>query len=111
LLARPTKPELYQSNETLVENSLALFICTTHGGNPLPTFTWLINQIPINGSFYIVSPNTSELRLPLEKRFHNGQLICQVDNQALDNPLSTSRTLNIQCKKNKKKRIHFFISK
>jgi hypothetical protein len=99
LLARPTKPELYQSNETLIEHSLALFICTTQGGNPSPTFTWLINQIPINGSFSIVSPNTSELRLPLEKRFHNGQLTCQVNNQALDNPLSTSRTLNIQCKK------------
>jgi hypothetical protein len=99
LLARPTKPELYQSNETLVENSLALFICTTQGGNPSPTFTWLINQIPINGTFSTVLPNTSELRLPLEKRFHNGQLTCQVNNQALDNPLSTSRTLNIQCKK------------
>lgn len=108
LLARPTKPELYQSNETLVENSLALFICTTQGGNPLPTFTWLINQIPINASFYTVSPNTSELRLPVEKRFHNGQLTCQVDNQALDNPLSTTRTLNIQCKK--KKRFSFLFS-
>ncbi len=108
MLARPTKPELYQSNETLVENGLALFICTTQGGNPLPTFTWLINQIPINASFYTVSPNTSELRLLLEKRFHNEQLICQVDNQALDNPLSTSRTLNIQCK-TKKKKIFFLI--
>lgn len=99
LLARPSKPELYQSNETLVENGLALFICTTQGGNPLPTFTWLINQIPINSSLYTVSPNTSELRLPLEKRFHNGQLTCQVNNQALDHPLITSRLLNIQCKK------------
>ncbi|CAF0846546.1 unnamed protein product [Rotaria sp. Silwood1] len=98
VLTRPTKPELYQSNETLVEDNLALFICSTQGGNPLPTFTWLINQIPINGSYYIVSPNTSELRLPLEKRFHNEQLICQVNNKALDNPLSTSRTLNIQYK-------------
>jgi hypothetical protein len=102
LLARPTKPELYQSNETLVEKSLALFICTTQGGNPIPTFTWLINQIPINDSFFTGSPNTSELRLPLEKRFHNGQLICQVNNQALDNPLTTTRILNIQCKKKKK---------
>lgn len=97
-LARPSKPELYQSNETLVENGLALFICTTQGGNPLPTFTWLINQIPINSSLYTVSPNTSELRLPLEKRFHNGQLTCQVHNQALDHPLLTSRLLNIQYK-------------
>ena len=99
LLARPSKPELYQSNETLVEGSLALFVCTTQGGNPLPTFTWLINQIPINASFYTVAPNTSELRLPLEKRFHNQQLICQVNNQALDDPLSTSLRLNVQCKK------------
>ncbi|UJR23196.1 hypothetical protein I4U23_026215 [Adineta vaga] len=98
VLTRPTKPELYQSNETLIEGSLALFICTTQGGNPSPTFTWLINQKPINGSFYTVSPNTSELRLPLEKRFHNEQLICQVNNQALDNPLSTSLRLNIQYK-------------
>ncbi|CAF1385753.1 unnamed protein product [Adineta steineri] len=98
VLTRPTKPELYQSNETLVEDSLALFICSTEGGNPLPTFTWLINQMPINGSLYTVSPNTSELRLPLEKRFHNQQLICQVNNQALDNPLTTSRKLNIQYK-------------
>ncbi len=101
MLARPTKPELYQSNETLVEDSLALFICSTQGGNPIPTFTWFINQIPINNSFYTVSPNTSELRLPLEKRFHNGQLICQVNNQALDNPLTTTRLLNIQCEKKK----------
>jgi len=99
LLARPTKPELYQSNETLVEDSLALFICSTQGGNPLPTFTWFINQIPLNASFSTVSGSTSELRLPLEKRFHNGQLICQINNQALDNPLSTSRILNIQCKR------------
>ncbi|CAF1643331.1 unnamed protein product [Rotaria magnacalcarata] len=98
VLTRPTKPELYQSNETLVEDSSALFICSTQGGNPLPTFTWLINQMPINASYITVSPNTSELRLPLEKRFHNEQLVCQVNNKALDNPLSTSRTLNIQYK-------------
>ena len=108
LLARPTKPEIYQSNESLVEHSIGLFICTTQGGNPLPTFTWFINQIPINGSFFTVSPNTSELRLPLEKRFHNQQLICQIDNQALDNPLTNSRTLNIQCKLDAKKQSFFF---
>ena len=108
LLARPTKPELYQSNETLIEHSLALFICTTQGGNPSPAFTWLINQIPINGSFFTVSPTSSELRLPLEKRFHNEQLTCQVNNQALDQPLSTSRTLNIQCKnENTRERLWF----
>ena len=99
MLARPTKPVLYQSNETLVEDSSALFICSTQGGNPLPTFTWLINQIPINGSLFIVSPNTSELRLPLERRFHDQQLTCQVNNEALDSPLNTFHTLNIHCKK------------
>ncbi|CAF0928865.1 unnamed protein product [Rotaria sordida] len=98
VLTRPTKPELYQTNETLVEDNLAVFICSTQGGNPSPTYTWLINQIPINGSYFTVSSNTSELRLPLEKRFHNEQLICQVNNKALENPLSTSRKLNIQYK-------------
>lgn len=55
-------------------------------------------------SFYLVSPNTSELRLPLEKRYHQAELTCHVNNKALDQPLSTSRTLNIQCKKRKIKR-------
>lgn len=100
-LARPTKPELYQTNESLIENTIGLFICTTQGGNPYPTFTWFINQIPINNTYYIVSPNTSELRLPLEKHYHNQQIICQINNQALDNPLITSRILNIQCKRKK----------
>jgi hypothetical protein len=53
-------------------------------------------------TLYNVYPNTrqsySELYLPLEKRFHNGSLTCQVQNQALDKPLMTTYTLNIQCK-------------
>ena len=47
-VARPSKPDLYQYNETLVESALALFVCSSHGGNPSPMFTWSINQMPIN---------------------------------------------------------------
>ena len=47
----------------------------------------------------------SELNLPLEKRFHNSLLTCQIHNLALDKPLMVSHTLNIQCNKNK--RIYF----
>ena len=53
-------------------------------------------------SLYSIHPNIhqsfSELYLPLEKRFHNGLLACQVNNQALDKPLITSYRLNIECK-------------
>ena len=48
LLAQPTKPELQQTNQSLIENSRATFICSTKGGNPLPTFHWFINQIRLN---------------------------------------------------------------
>ncbi|CAF4900498.1 unnamed protein product, partial [Rotaria sp. Silwood2] len=101
---RPTKPDIQQTNKSLIENNIGKFLCITQGGNPLPTFNWLINQIKINESFYIVHSDTrqsySELYLPLEKHFHNGLLTCQIDNQALDKPLITSYTLNIECKEN-----------
>lgn len=34
----------------------------------------------------------------MEKRFHNGLLTCEIENQALDKPLITSHGLNIECK-------------
>jgi hypothetical protein len=40
----------------------------------------------------------SELYLPIEKRFHNTSLICQIENQALEKPLIAMHQLNIQCK-------------
>ncbi len=48
ILARPTKPDIQQTNKSLTEHSLGKFLCTTQGGNPLPTFNWLINQIQLN---------------------------------------------------------------
>lgn len=121
IVARPSKPELQQLNQTLIEFGRGKFVCATKGGNPPPTFQWFINQIRVNEyahrltrriqrqrdlffrlrSFYTVKPNTpqslSELHLPLEKRLHNGQLICQIDNPALESPLTVTQTLNIQC--------------
>ncbi|UJR25722.1 hypothetical protein I4U23_007074 [Adineta vaga] len=102
ILTRPSQPDLQQTNRSLVENQVGRFSCKTKGGNPLPTFHWLLNDMKLNESFYHVYPNThqshSELYLPLEKRFHNGSLTCQVQNQALDKPLQSSYTLNIQYK-------------
>ncbi|CAF3337413.1 unnamed protein product [Rotaria sp. Silwood1] len=102
ILTRPTKPDIQQTNKSLIENTIGKFLCLTQGGNPLPTFSWLINQIKINESLYIIHSDTrqsySELYLSLEKRFHNGLLTCQIDNQALDKPLTTSYSLNIEYK-------------
>ena len=55
-------------------------------------------------SFYLVSPNVSELRLPLERRFDQSELTCQVNNKALDQPLMTSTKLNVQCKRKRQRR-------
>ncbi|CAF4923188.1 unnamed protein product, partial [Rotaria magnacalcarata] len=100
--ARPSKPDIQQANKSLIENHSGKFLCITQGGYPPPTFTWLINQIKINESFYNVRSDTrqsySELNLPMEKRFHNGLLTCHVENQALDTPLITTYTLNIEYK-------------
>ncbi|CAF2092549.1 unnamed protein product [Rotaria magnacalcarata] len=102
ILTRPSKPDIQQANKSLIENHSGKFLCITQGGYPPPTFTWLINQIKINESFYNVRSDTrqsySELNLPMEKRFHNGLLTCHVENQALDTPLITTYTLNIEYK-------------
>ncbi|CAF0805722.1 unnamed protein product [Adineta steineri] len=99
VLTKPTQPDLQQLNASLIENHLGRFLCITQGGNPLPTFHWLINEIKINESLYKNYLNTSksysELYLPLEKHLHNNSLTCQVQNQALDKPLITSFALNI----------------
>ncbi|CAF0978283.1 unnamed protein product [Rotaria sordida] len=102
ILTRPTKPDIQQTNQSLIENNIGKFLCLTQGGNPLPTFNWLINQIKINDSLYTIHSDTrqsySELYLPLEKSFHNGLLTCQIENEALDKPLITSYTLDIEYK-------------
>ncbi|CAF1149692.1 unnamed protein product [Adineta ricciae] len=102
VLTRPSQPDLQQTNRSLVEHQIGRFLCVTKGGNPLPTFQWLLNDIQLNESSYHIYPNTrqsySELHLPLEKRFHNAILTCQIHNQALDKPLQASFTLNIQYK-------------
>ena len=61
-----------------------------------------MNLVSSSSSLFNIYPNSqqsrSDLSLPLEKRFHNGLLTCQIHNQALEAPLIATQTLNIQCK-------------
>ncbi|CAF0743366.1 unnamed protein product [Didymodactylos carnosus] len=97
VLTRPSLPKLHQTNEILTEKSIAQFLCSTVGGNPSPTFSWYLNQNVINENIY-TNASLSELRLPIERRYHGAQISCQVDNKALDKPLTISIKLNVQYK-------------
>ena len=102
----PPQPPVIAMNSSgqLVENSVISFTCSSQGGKPPPTITWLKNGQPINSAIS-VPPTTergtssSQIVVDVTRQDHSANYSCKVYNDANQNsPLVSYRILNVQCK-------------
>ncbi|VDI50130.1 Hypothetical predicted protein [Mytilus galloprovincialis] len=95
----PPGPPVIAGPQFQVLNSQITLTCTSARGNPTPTVKWFFDRTEITTGIYTTTAGTAvtaSLTFTATKNYHLEVLECQVENGVLQNPLSTTKYIEVQ---------------
>ncbi|XP_063440669.1 titin homolog isoform X2 [Mytilus trossulus] len=95
----PPGPPVIARPQFQVLNSQITLTCTSARGNPTPTVKWFFDRTEITTGISTTTAGTAvtaSLTFTATKNYHLEVLECQVENGVLQNPLSTTKYIEVQ---------------
>uniref|UniRef100_A0AC35U7U6 Nephrin n=1 Tax=Rhabditophanes sp. KR3021 TaxID=114890 RepID=A0AC35U7U6_9BILA len=98
ILSPPNRPEIFGvSDHHFYEGEYLNMTCEARGGNPLAVISWYRGVEKINATQNTISGDLSQslLVLKLDRTMNKRPIRCEAENEALDSPLETHKSMKI----------------